>query len=94
MEEALQFEWDSSNLRHLARHRICPEEFEEAMSGALLAIGFTNDKDEERWSVLGITKNLRVLYMVYTYREGRLRAITGWDAPKGLRELYFRSYRH
>ena len=34
--------------------------------------------------------NLRVLFLVFTYRGERIRPITGWDAGKKLREAYFR----
>jgi len=94
MEEAQEFEWDSSNLRHLARHRISRQEFEEAMRGGPVVVAFSNDSGEERWSVLGMTRNLRVLYMVYAFREDRIRAITGWNAPKQLREHYYRTKAH
>ena len=45
---------------------------------------------EERWYALGATDRFRILFPVSTYRGERMRPITGWDADKKLRELYFR----
>ena len=84
------FEWDAANLRHLAEHRISRSEFEEAMRHDPIIVDFADEAGEERWYALGATNRLRVLFLVFTYRQDRIRPITGWDAGKRLRELYFR----
>ncbi len=89
MEEALEFEWDSSNSRHLARHRLSREEFEEAMTGDPIYVAFRDDSGEPRWYVPGMTRKLRLLYLVFTVRGGATRPVTGWDASRELREYYF-----
>jgi len=85
-----EFEWDTANLRHLARHRITREEFEQAMTHDPVVVDFRDENGEERWYALGATDRLRVLFLVFTYRGERIRPITGWDAGKKLRETYFR----
>ena len=37
---------------------------------------------EERWTALGSTDDLRVLVVVFTVREGRIRAVTAFPANK------------
>lgn len=88
-EESLEFDWDRSNLRHLARHHVTPEEFEEAISNHPHFIDVDSESGEERWSAIGPTNGLRILYLVLAYRGTRVRAITAWDASKRLQEIYF-----
>jgi hypothetical protein len=89
-EPPWEFEWDAANERHLAKHRITRPEFEQAMLNDPIIIDFANEAGEDRWYGLGATDRLRVLFLVFTYRQERIRPITGWDAGKKLRELYFR----
>jgi hypothetical protein len=84
-----EFDWDAANLRHLANHRISRSEFEQAMVRDPIVIDFADETGEERWYALGATDRLHVLFLVFTYREERIRRITGWDAKRKLRELYF-----
>ena len=84
------FDWDEHNIRHLGRHEISPAEFEQAMGHSPMVIDVRDERGEDRWYALGATRNLRVLFMVYTYRGERIRPVTAWDASKRLRELYFR----
>ena len=91
IEQSVEFDWDSSNLRHLARHHITREEFEQAMANDPIFLGFSYDSGEDRWSVLGATMNLRTFRMIFTLREDRIRPITGWEASKEFREFYFHS---
>ena len=54
-------------------------------------LDFGDATGEERWYVVGATDCLRVLFLVFTFRGERLRPVTGWNADKRLREMYFRS---
>ncbi len=92
-EPQLEFDWDASNLGHLARHRISRPEFEQAMSNDPIFVDFSDESGEERWYALGATDSLRVLFLVFSYRGERVRPITGWDTSKKLREAYFRRKR-
>jgi len=89
-EPPSKFYWDASNIQHLAKHRISRSEFEQAMLHNPIIIDFADEAGEERWYALGATDRLRVLYLVFSYRGERIRPITGWDARRKLRELYFR----
>lgn len=85
-----KFDWDVHNIRHLARHGVTPEEFEQAVSNDPEIIEVEEERGEERWSAVGPTNGIRMLYMVFTCRGGRIRAISAWDAPKALWEQYFK----
>jgi uncharacterized DUF497 family protein len=89
-EPPWEFDWDAANVRHLANHRITRADFEQAMLHDPIVIDFADETGEERWYALGATAELRALFLVITYREERIRPITGWDADKKVRELYFR----
>jgi uncharacterized DUF497 family protein len=89
-EPPWEFDWEAANLRHLGGHRITRTEFEQAMTHNPIVVDFRDESGEERRCALGATDRLRVLFLVFTYREERIRPITGWDAGKKLRELYFR----
>jgi len=89
-EPPWEFDWDAANVGHLAEHRIARSEFEQAMLNDPIIIDFTDETGEGRWYALGATERLRVLFLVFTFRQERIRPITGWDANRKLRELYFR----
>ena len=44
---------------------------------------------EDRWTAVGATRRLPVLVVIFTVREERIRAITGWDANKRTKKEYF-----
>lgn len=90
MEESLEFDWDSSNLRHLARHHISREEFEQAMINDPIYQEFRDDSGEPRWEAIGMTKQLRLLYLVFTIRGECIRPVTAWDASREMRAYFFR----
>ena len=90
-EPPWEFDWDASNLSHLARHGISRAEFEQAMTHDPVFVDFYDGTGEERWYALGATGRLRVLFLVFTFRGERLRPITGWNAEKRMREAYFQS---
>ena len=88
-----EFDWDEANVRHLARHKVTAEEFEQAIRNGQIIVDYLNVEGEDRWSALGATDSLRVLVLSYTVREERIRAVTAWAAGSGLRERYFRQKR-
>ena len=88
-EPPWEFDWDAANVRHLAKRRITRLEFEQAMLHDPIVIDVADETGEERWYALGATHRLRVLFLVFTFREERVRPITGWDADKKLRDIYF-----
>ena len=78
--DAIEFDWDEENRRHLADHRIAPGEFEELMNNGPVDIDFVFVNQEERYRSVGVTNSGRLLSVVWTIRNGEVRAITAFPA--------------
>ena len=76
------FDWDDSNVQHFVRHSVTRAEFEQAMRNEPNLFDYEIVDGEERWTGLGSTDSLRVLVVVFTIREGRIRAVTACPANK------------
>jgi uncharacterized DUF497 family protein len=90
-DQALIFDWDEANQYHLARHDVTPKEAEEVVLGEPLYIELQNEVgsgEEERLLQLGETATGRILQLLTTWRGGKVRVISGWDAPKQLKTYY------
>jgi uncharacterized DUF497 family protein len=95
-DEALVFDWDAGNLGHIARHDVTPEEAEQAIRGHSLDIEMQiagGGDSEERLLQIGETANGRILQMLTTWRSGKVRVISAWDAPKQLKTYYLAEMR-
>src|SRR5262245_26396346 len=92
MKGGLRFDWDVSNIAHLARHDVRPEEAEQILTGDILDLDYRVTEDgEERWTVVGQTTAGRVLIVVWTMLDdGSYRAITVYPATKSLESVYRR----
>ena len=90
METKLGFDWDEANIQHLARHKLTPEEFEQAVLRDPILVGYENVDGEDRWTGLGATDSLRVLVLVFTIRGGCVRAVTAYDADKKRAEAFWK----
>jgi len=93
MGGGIEFDWDAENTRHLSRHRVTPDEFEELMRSDPKYLEYQAEGDEERYKVLGVTKAGRVLIGIWAPREGKVRAITAYAASRAYRHLYWESHR-
>lgn len=95
-DHGLTFEWDEANKKHVAKHKVTPEEAEQAIVRKPLDIELQRADeadDEERLLQLGETVNGRILQIVTTWRGGKVRVISAWDAPKQLRMYYLAEMR-
>ena len=88
MSGKIEFDWDAENLRHLKRYRVGAQEFEELIAGGPLYLEYQTAGDEERYKVLGATGTGRLLIAVWTPREGRVRAVTAYQAGRSYQRLY------
>jgi uncharacterized DUF497 family protein len=87
----LHFEWDEANRSHLARHGVTPREAEEVVLNDPLDTELQNGDEtsgEERLLHLGETATGRILQLVATWRNGGVRVISAWDAPKQVKTYY------
>ncbi len=80
MDESIEFDWDHENRKHLASHKVSPNEFEELLNNDPLELNYELIDDEERYRSVGLTNGGRLLSAVWTIREGRVRAITTFPA--------------
>ena len=85
------FEWDSGNTDKIYRkHTVKPFECEEVFfdeNKVILKDNLHSDK-EERYVLLGKTKKERLLFLVFTTRQHKIRIISARDTNKKERSLY------
>jgi len=82
------FQWDASNIAHLARHDVLPAEAEAAILDTQAILLEIQTEAEERVKAVGATLGGRILVVVFTLRGEAIRAITAYGAPMSLQKLY------
>jgi hypothetical protein len=85
----IEFDWDEANVGHLARHRVMPEEAEQVILNDPVDLGMEIVEGEERHVSLGATERGRILLVVTTWRQDRVRVVTAFEPIRRLIELYF-----
>jgi uncharacterized DUF497 family protein len=88
--QSLEFDWDDENVSHLARHEISPGEAEEVIRNRPCDLEASLRNGEERVPQVGETNAGRVLIVISTMRDGKVRVVTAWPAKERLRR-YFQS---
>ena len=73
----IEFDWDEANIGHMARHSVLPEEAEQVILNDPVDLGIEIVKGEERELNLGATAQGRILLVVTTWREDRVRVVNG-----------------
>jgi len=86
----IEFDWDRANIRHIARHRVRPEEAEQALRNLPFDLEYQVVGGEQRWTSLGHTDGLRILLVVWTLRADVVRVVTARSASKQLSQAYLR----
>ncbi len=89
MAEPIEFDWDEQNKTHLKSHRVWPQEFEQVIENDPLDLQYQVESGEERYKSLGVTNRGRALIVVWTLREGKVRAVTAYPAGKSYARLYW-----
>lgn len=95
-DHPLIFEWDRANLDHIARHGVTADEAEQVVLGDPLDIEMQvaePDNSEERLLQLGVTAKGRILQLLTTWRDGKVRVISAWDAPRQVKTYYLAEMR-
>ncbi|MFH1561447.1 MAG: BrnT family toxin [Patescibacteria group bacterium] len=91
LNEPVEFIWDKGNVdKNWLKHKITNRESEEVFFDRKKRIAedkFHSDK-EERYIVLGKTKGKRLLFIVFTLRDKKVRIISARDTNKKERILY------
>ncbi len=88
MADELVFEWDAANIAHIARHDVTSEEVEQVFTNDPIDLAAEVVDDEERYSSVGHTNQLRVLVVAWTMRGDAIRAITAFDVSQRLANRY------
>ena len=83
------FDWDEANVGHLARHKVTPEEAEHVILNDPVDLGTELADGEERYLNLGSTQQGRVLVVVTTWRDERVRVVTAFSAIRRLVRFYY-----
>lgn len=88
----MEFDWDTANIEHIARHGVEPEEAEEAVSDSrrVKAPAYHAENGERRQAVTGKTEDGRLLTVVMTVRNEFYRVITAREANATERRAYRR----
>lgn len=85
-----EFEWDQANIEHIAHHNVIPAEAEEIFFDRNNAVDedIEHSATEERFLIIGKTKERRLLYQIFTRRGDKIRVISSRDINKKEVELY------
>lgn len=82
------FEWDENNLRKLRAHWVHVEEVEQALSRDPVLIYEQDADGEARYVYYTETEAGRLLAIVLTERNGKIRVITAYDLDAGQKRNY------
>ncbi len=84
----MDFDWDAANIDHIAEHGILPADAEAAAQDPRLLPGTWQIRNEEwRLDIIGRTGD-RVLQVVITTRDPRVRVVTARVANRKERRIY------
>ena len=82
------FDWDKANLSHIAAHGITPEEAEQVIFNRPIDLGTHLRDGEDRTAQLGETSAGKILHLISTMRETKIRIITAWPAKERSRRYF------
>jgi uncharacterized DUF497 family protein len=85
----IEFDWGEGNMGHVAGHGVRPEEAEQVILHDPVDLGMEIVEGEERYLNLGATDKARVLLVVTTWREDRIRVVTAFEPIKRLIQFYY-----
>lgn len=87
-----EFDWDQGNqTKSAAKHAVRTDEAEEVFTtgqAAPLGVQISPVVNEERLGIVGTTSAGRILHVVFTLRDGKIRPISARPAHTKERELY------
>ena len=83
------FDWDENNLRKIGAHRIKRGDVEQALSNDPILIYEQNVGGEPRFVYYGESDRGRLLAVVLTERNDRIRVVTAYKLDAGQKKDYF-----
>jgi len=84
------FDWDRNNLQKIRAHRIKQVEVEQALSHDPVLIYEQEADGEPRYVYYGETVKNRMIAVVVTERDERIRVITAYDLDAGQKREYLK----
>lgn len=85
------FIWDKGNIdKNWIKHRVKNTECEEVFfdENKVILKDVLHSNKEERFIILGKTKKERLLFVIFTIRDDKIRVISARDINKKGRRLY------
>ena len=83
------FDWDDNNLRKIRAHRLKRVDVEQALSNSPILIYEQIVGGERRFVYYGETGAGRLLAIVLTERDDRIRVVTAYKLDAGQKRDYF-----
>jgi len=90
IKEVFEFEWDEGNLNKNLKHKVADQESEEPFLDEDRRIykDRLHSEKEERFVLLGKTRNSRLLFISFTQRAKKVRIISARDMNRKEVPLY------
>jgi len=91
LEKVTGFEWDTGNKnKNFIKHKVANEECEEIFfdQNKIIMKDVAHSKSEERYTLIGQTKQKRLLHIIFTIRKDRIRIISARNLNKKHYRLY------
>jgi uncharacterized DUF497 family protein len=82
------FDWNHSNIHHIAQHGITPSEAEQVILNDPIDLEFQQRGEESRIAQIGETDQGRNLVVDTPLRSGLTRVVTAFPAKRRLRAVY------
>lgn len=90
VKRVVEFDWDKGNIGKNKKHNVEDKEAEEVFQdeNKLIYRDLLHSEKEERFILLGKTKEGRLLYIAFIYRGKRVRIISARDINKKEVQIY------
>lgn len=89
LPDVLVFDWDQGNLEHIKKHKVTYNECEDVFYNDPIYFEDTkHSADEERHLAYGVTNDEKLVTIVFTIRNGKVRIISGRKQNKKEKAIY------
>lgn len=87
------FDWNKGNLDHIKKHNVSYRECEESFLGKPLILNEdeTHSQNEERFRVYGQTNKKRLMFMIFTIRNNKIRVISARNQNRKERKEFHKA---
>ncbi len=89
LPETLIFEWDKGNLEHTKKHKVEYNECEDIFFD--VPVYFSDEKHsekEDRFLAFGLTNENRLITLVFTIRNSKIRVVSARNQNRKEKETY------